>query len=121
MELDYLKVAVNEHAVKNGFWDKPNIPEKLMLIVSELSEALEADRTENRCTRNMDAVLGWVGDDSFKEYFENNVKDTFEDELADAFIRLLDLCTHLNIDLMKHAEAKHRFNTLRPYKHGKKY
>lgn len=49
------------------------------------------------------------------------VKDTLEDELADALIRLLDLTAHLGIDIERHIELKMQYNALRPYKHGKKY
>ena len=81
-------------AVKKGFWDeKRNIGEALMLIVTELAEAMEAHRHQD--------------DDNFKE------------ELADAFIRLLDLCGGLNIDIENEIYQKSMVNKKRPYKHGK--
>lgn len=112
---------INENAKQKGFWENPNIAEKLMLIVSELGEALEADRKNKLCNIDIDGVVGWTNDEDFQKHFAENVKDTFEDEIADAFIRILDLSTFLNFDLMKHVIAKHRFNKTRPYKHGKKY
>lgn len=116
---------IHRNAIDKGFW-KPdsNTAEKLMLIVSELSEAMEADRKGRFC---QDKV--WDEMEHYKNSSENNwmcafeahIKDTFEDELADAFIRLLDLSTRYRIDLLKHVEAKHRYNKLRPFLHGKKY
>lgn len=104
-----------------------NIGELLMLVVSELGEALEAHRKDYRA----DVVSFNIGFDTaalihgypliFKERFEQDIKDTFEDELADAVIRIADMCGYLGIDLEKHIELKMKYNESRPYKHGKKY
>lgn len=104
-----------------GFWDKPrNVGELLMLVTSELGEAMEAHRKG----RFADFVavdwphsLGGEWDENFKAH----VKDTFEDEIADAVIRLLDLSAGLGIDLEKHINAKVRYNQSRPMLHGKRY
>ena len=60
-------------------------------------------------------------DYQWKESFEVNIKDSFEDEIADTLIRLLDLVGCLKIDIDLHVAAKREYNRLRPYKHGKKY
>lgn len=109
----------NEHSSKN-------IGELLMLIVSELGEALEAHR------KNKHAILsGYETGNEIKQteyikmiqrkFFEEDIKDTFEDEIADTFIRLADLCGYLNIDIEKHIELKMHYNETREYKHGKRY
>jgi len=91
----------HETAKAKGFWDKErNVGEMLMLIVSELGEAIEAHRTGN---------AGLLK------------KDTFEDELADTAIRLFDLCGGLGIDLEKQLEWKMSFNQTREVRHGKAY
>lgn len=80
-----------------GIDPNKNIGELLMLIVSELGEALEA----HRCGRfarlakyeqeiSINVPLDYT--------FERMIKDTFEDEIADVFIRLFDLCGYLGID-----------------------
>lgn len=50
-----------------------------------------------------------------------NIKDTFEDEIADAVIRLFDLAKGLGIDLEWHIQQKMEFNKTRERMHGKKY
>lgn len=108
----------------NGFYDTPvEIPTALMLTVSELSEALEADRKDKYAQIDtMDYSRFHPDNPYFKGTFENSIKDTFEDEIADAIIRLLDLCGYHNIDIDKHIEMKLAYNKLRGYKHGgKKY
>jgi len=124
----------HEMAKEKGFWDEErNVPEMLMLIVSEVAEALEALRKDQRANPNHLTILyllggdgktpGWGEEDdySWKKTFESSIKSSFEDELADVAIRLFDLCGGLNIDLEKHIKMKMKYNSLRPYKHGKKF
>jgi NTP pyrophosphatase (non-canonical NTP hydrolase) len=121
--LNKIAQAIHQNNVDKGFYDgltaeTVNIGERLALIHSEISEALEAHRKGRRA--NNDVVLG-ESNEEFKKSFEENYKDTFEDEIADATIRIFDLCGLLDIDLDKFLLAKVRYNTLRPYKHGKNY
>ena len=55
------------------------------------------------------------------QIFRNNVKSSFEDELADVAIRLFDLCGGLDIDLHNHIQLKMAYNSTREHKHGKKF
>ncbi|MBI4309379.1 MAG: nucleotide pyrophosphohydrolase [Candidatus Omnitrophica bacterium] len=81
-------------AKEKGFWDKErNVGEALMLIVTELAEAMEGHRKQDEAN--------------------------FKEELADAFIRLFDLCGGMGIDIEKEIAAKSERNKTRPYKHGK--
>jgi len=127
--IEYYKEAIHKNAEEKGFWEAPiNIPEKLMLVVSELSEALEALREENYCdplfvkeTYEKTVPTSFMAPQYEMSHFEKYIKNKFEDEIADAFIRLLDICHHMNIDIEKQIAIKHRYNTLREYKHGKKF
>jgi NTP pyrophosphatase (non-canonical NTP hydrolase) len=84
------------HAIakSKGFWDKErNTGEALMLVVTELAEAMEAHRKQD--------------------------PENFKEELADTFIRLFDLCGGMGIDIEAEILRKCEKNKLRPYKHGK--
>lgn len=106
--------------VEKGF-NKPeyNVGELLMLITSELGEALESHRKGK--FSNWESFQNDSNNIGELESFKLHIKDTFEDEIADATIRLLDLSARLNIDLERHINAKVEFNKTRPYLHGKKY
>ncbi|MCH8491178.1 MAG: hypothetical protein LAT81_14790 [Oceanicaulis sp.] len=126
MDLTRLSKQVHEANKAKGFYDKStSVAEKLMLVNSELCEALEADRNDLHANisyfEEAEKSNHLMDDHHFTKIFKINVKDTFEDELADALIRILDLSGALNIDIQKHVELKLRYNKTRPYKHGKNY
>ncbi|MFY8021524.1 MAG: hypothetical protein ACOVP1_10010 [Bacteroidia bacterium] len=105
---------------EKGFWDQErNIGEMLMLVTSELGEAMEAHRKGKFSNWNLYETD--CQSNSSNEAFKQHIKDSFEDEIADAFIRLLDLSAGLGIDLEKHLAAKIQFNKNRPHLHGKNY
>ena len=84
------------NAREKGFWDTPReFGTWIALIHSELSEALEADRHDNR--------------------------EGVAEELADTAIRLFDLCKGIGIDLEKAISDKMKINSKRPRMHGKRY
>lgn len=94
LTLNQMSQLCHRIALEKGFWDeKRNIGEALMLIVTELAEAMEAYRKEDQ--------------------------DNFKEELADTFIRLFDLCGGLKIDIEEEIARKSEKNKARPYKHGK--
>jgi NTP pyrophosphatase (non-canonical NTP hydrolase) len=123
--LNQLAQEIHENAKSKGFYDETqskNVPEKLMLIVSEVSEGLEAHRKGKRCNpKDAGAVLTGHDDWVFKQAFESVVKDKFEDEIADAIIRLLDLSAWQGMDIQSHVLAKMRYNSMRERMHGKLY
>lgn len=126
--INQLAEEVYATAKSKGWYDNgggTNIGERIALIHSELSEALEADR-KGRYSKNEELAgcLNWDenSNPSFKLTFERCIKDTFEDEIADVVIRCLDMSAHLGIDIENHIKAKMRYNSLRPQMHGgKKY
>ena len=120
--INELGKEIHKNAVSKGFYeDKKNIGEMLCLIHSEISEALEADRKNNYTKTDIYSVNQWIDDENFTHYFKENVKDTFEDELSDIMIRVMDLATFKGINLEEHIKAKMRYNSMREHKHGKKY
>lgn len=127
--LNTLRDEVHAIAKSKGFHDQtPETGTMLMLIVSELGEALEADRKGQEA--NMKGFLSdmsyWEeGEGGYEERFiltfQNDIKDSFEDELADALIRILDLCGKMEIDIESHVRLKMKYNQTRSRKHGKAY
>ena len=84
----------HERAVAKGFWDEPHsVGHYLMLVVSELSEAVEADRIGKWAKLDPDTIdtLKRIAGAPYAQEFLRDVKDRVEDEIADAVIRLLDL------------------------------
>lgn len=124
MDIQAISKQIHENAKAKGFWDKErNLGEMLMLIVSEVSEAMEADRKAHYSDWDdrLPPFMTNIPDGEFKRIFEKEVKNTFEDELADAVIRILDLAYSRNIDLEWHIKQKMRYNAMREHMHGKKY
>ena len=125
MDIYSLSKEINKNAHQKGFWEENyNTAEKLALIHSEVSEALECDRKgryADPCDKILQPCYVIIDEEAFAKDFEAKVKDTFEDELADIVIRVFDLAFEKGIDLENHIELKMMYNKTRPYKHGKKY
>lgn len=81
-------------SLKRGDEPKVNVPEKLMLIVSEIAEAMEGHRKN-------------LADDKLPKYPMLTV------ELADAIIRILDLAGGLKLDIHGALAYKLAFNAQR--------
>jgi NTP pyrophosphatase (non-canonical NTP hydrolase) len=117
--LKWMSKKIHEKNVEKGFYDKSReLGTMLMLIVSELSEALEADRNGRHCDIEEVAASHDISD---PVVFKGFIKDSFEDELADVFIRMFDLCGYLGLDIQKYIDAKLKYNEQREHKHGKSY
>lgn len=144
--LNQLRDEIHANAKEKGFYDNPKeIGTLLMLVVSELAEALEADRADYFCdfrkyeerkkysfelkhkqetdvnfmTRSPSSIQS--SEEIEKEAFEIYIKNTFEDELADVIIRVLDICGYFNIDIERNVLAKMEYNKTREKMHSKRY
>ena len=106
-DLNILRDNVHANAVEKGFWDTP-LSDKhyLMLVITELSEAIEADRKNKRADVSRflyeTDLLQPKQEIEWQYHFNITIHNSIEDELADAFIRTLDLAgakgTNLVID-----------------------
>ena len=103
--LTQLVYESHQNSVLHGFYDNTyfNFGEKIALIHSELSEALEINRKSKEKT----------ADEHCPDFSNLDI------ELADAIIRIFDLAGYLQIDLPGALLAKMEYNKSRPYKHGK--
>ena len=99
--------TAHKAAADKGFWDtEPNLGEKIALIHSELSEALEEVR---------------AGHAPNETYFVDGKPEGLPVELADVVIRVADLCGHFDIDLERAIVEKLTYNENRPPRHGKQF
>ena len=90
-------------AKEHGWWEgEINDGEKIALIHSELSEALEALRRGNSSDSHIPEFSG------------------LEAELADAVIRIMDYALYHNLHLAEAIQAKREYNSHREFKHGGK-
>ena len=115
MNLNELRDKAYKNACEHGFHEEDlDDDHYLMLVVCELTEAVEADRKNKRAntsafTSNMNMYIDLsanektrpsLTEDAFFSFaFSQYIKDSVEDELADTVIRLLDLAGLRGIDL----------------------
>lgn len=97
LQLNHFCKQHHANVLAKGFTEKQPIATKLMLIVSELSEALEADRKNKHADFDRFGKVYDCGIEDLKGFdspnkeavayaaaFRSSIKDTFEDEIADA-------------------------------------
>ena len=119
--LNQMALAIYQENRAKGFHEKDcEFGTRIALIHSELSEALEADRLDRHASVK-DYILGVHQGYEPSRCFEEYIKNTVEDEIADAIIRLLDLVASEGINIAEHIKLKREYNSHRPYMHGKKY
>lgn len=113
------------NAVQHGFWDNP--PEfgtSIALIHSELSEALEEVRAGNRIRPNDPAPAVYYSGGGYSATAPTACcikPEGYAIELADAVIRIADLCGYMGIDLEAAIKEKMAYNATRPRMHGKNF
>lgn len=104
--LGALAAAVHALHVVKGFYAEPRTVAHLMgLVMSELAEVIEHDREFTNAEPSQ----------KIPEF--NNE----EEEVADAFLRLLDFAGMRKLRVGAAVLAKHRYNGTRPPLHNKRY
>lgn len=112
--LNMLAMTCHEMSKSKGFWEGvDDLPEeiktqvmgnKISLMHSELSEALEALRMKD-----------------FPQSKKIPEHSLLAEEFADAIIRILDFCGKYGIDIGGATISKILYNSDRPHMHGKKF
>jgi NTP pyrophosphatase (non-canonical NTP hydrolase) len=114
MKISEMQQKAYQCSKDHGFHDdeaNEHVGLKLMLIVSEASEALEEFRDDKSLT---EMVLP-----RYEETKYGMKPVGFASEIADILIRCGDLAGMLGFDLEKAVEEKMAFNLSRPFKHGR--
>lgn len=99
----YLAEDIHNNAKDKGWWDtEKKVPEELLLLHAEVSEATEAMRKGNPPDSHIPEFTG------------------LEAELADVVIRIMDIAEGMNLRVSEAIIAKHEYNKGRSHRHGGK-
>lgn len=111
LKFNYYAENVYQNAKEKGFWEGIDLTclhtlgNKIMLMVGELAEAHETIRKRGKgavCEKPIDIAA-------------------IEEEFADAIIRIMDTAHAYGFDVGKAIVLKAKYNSSRPYMHGKKF
>lgn len=102
-------------AESNGRYNsKPGLPPLIMHVISELTEASSAFLYGNIADHEqVEFALKNIDNPMYYDFFKNNLKSKFEDEIADAILVLLSIAGYMKIDIAKHLVLKNQYNKKR--------
>ena len=103
MRISEIQKEIHETAKSKGWWEYPRETGTcLMLMMSELAEAMEGYRDGNPASEKIPPF------------------SQIEEELADVIIRILDYAEHNSFEIGPAVAAKMAYNKTREYRHGNK-
>ncbi|MEK8133136.1 hypothetical protein WMW72_35260 [Paenibacillus filicis] len=123
MNINELVKAAHANAIDKGWYEEPrSFGDKIALIHSEVSEALEDHRNGNN-----PQTVWYEIKDTDGQIIKSNLLESekwkpcgIPSELADIVIRVADMCGYYGIDLEKAISEKMAYNATRPHRHGGK-
>lgn len=112
---DYITTCYSIATEKGFYSDDKTIDDHIMGVLSEFTEAYEADRNDRKAdfitySTIMNGKNPFMKKRAYKEY----ISGSFEDELADKFIRMFNLCGHY-VDSLNYDVIDKSFNNFKPY------
>jgi len=122
MNLEELKNVIFENAVERNLYHQSSIESMLLHLVSEVTEVYQTVKdgglddfiAENRRGNSLSKYTPELMlEDKFKKFFEDNIKDSFQDELADIIILTLSICAYYQVDIQNSVMQKVRYNRIR--------
>lgn len=131
MTVNEFAQEVHENAVAHGWYDNPvSFPEIAVMVHSEISEAVEEWREGNPLVYGTCALAAEgckfsgicdnVGNPAGEGKDGPCKPEGVAVELCDAVMRIFDYLAYMGVDIEALLEAKHAYNTGRPYRHGDK-
>jgi hypothetical protein len=128
-EFNEIQKVVHTLAKEKGWHDvDSSLTERIMLVVTELSEAVESIRRNESPIWQKGKVNAPLSADqspiklmpSSPDWDVNTKPEGVLTELADAVIRIMDICEAQGWDLEQAIRIKHSYNKTRSYRHGMK-
>lgn len=115
MTITELVEKAHDNAVNHGFWD--DVEEMLLLNPGDGDTRKQyINRVVGCCLMLITSELGEA-----IEAWRHGENEHFAEELADAVIRIADLSGFMSINLEQEIIDKMAKNEKRPYKHGKEF
>lgn len=109
--IDELQLEIGAWGHRKGWdFDAKATPEKLLMMHTEITEAVEEYR-KGHVPRHIYHTEDADG---------NQKPEGIPIELADLVIRVMHYCDNFNINLQEAIEMKMKYNELRPHRHGGK-
>lgn len=112
---NFIKKA-HSTAKEKGFWDDVTIQfqtQCIVLIISEVTEALEALRKNN--FGDVDKFNNCLSNETFQSCFAEYIKDSFQDEMADVCIRIFDYAGGFEMDKVKRDKGIQHSSMIKHY------
>ena len=122
VEIQELVKKAHENARSHGFWEDYEAAKMILIeciMLNDKKEDIIKNNINNAIATRLMLITSEISE--ALEGLRKNDYENFKEELADVAIRLGDLCGGLDIDLESEILKKMEKNQTRSYKHGKTF